>query len=107
MRIALNFHAWGPLFIEPYNWDGDVNNSHVPPLAAAFYDEVVDHAGVPAGYIAGNGRQTIAYTANGEASDWMLHERNIYAVSPELGIKGRAAEHFFISDKLVLEKLLV
>ncbi len=25
------------------------------------------------------------YTANGEASDWLLHERNIIALSPELG----------------------
>ena len=29
--------------------------------------------------------QTIEYQANGETSDWMLHERGIIAMSPELG----------------------
>jgi len=33
----------------------------------------------------GNGFDTVKYTANGEASDWMLGEKNIIAFSPELG----------------------
>ena len=37
------------------------------------------------GYSFGNGAITIGYTANGEASDWMLGERGIYAISPEIG----------------------
>lgn len=44
------------------------------------------------GYITGNGASTIAYTANGEASDWMLHELGIYALSPELGLKSARKE---------------
>lgn len=28
---------------------------------------------------------TIGYEANGEASDWMLHEKNIISFSVELG----------------------
>ena len=40
----------------------------------------------------------VGYTANGEASDWMLHERGIYALSPQLGMDDRATEHFFIKD---------
>ena len=36
----------------------------------------------------------------------MLHERGIYALSPELGIKSRATEHFFIKDKDALFDLL-
>jgi hypothetical protein len=42
--------------------------------------------------------QTIGYTANGEASDWMLHEHGIYAMSPELGTDDERSEHFYISD---------
>ena len=51
------------------------------------------------GYIIGNGAITIGYTANGEASDWMLNELGIYAMSPELGLSsaGIHANKFFIS----------
>ncbi len=34
----------------------------------------------------GNAIDTIYYTANGEASDWMLHDKNIISISPELGL---------------------
>lgn len=53
---------------------------------------------MPPGYIEGNGTSTIGYTANGEASDWMLHELGIYAMSPELGLQIKQAENFFIGD---------
>ena len=29
---------------------------------------------------------TINYSANGEASDWMLGERKVISLSPELGV---------------------
>ena len=54
----------------------------------------------------GNGAKTIGYTANGEASDWMLHELGIYAASPELGIDMREAEDFFIRSKGALIALV-
>ena len=28
--IAINFHAWGPLFITPYNWDKRKSNPELP-----------------------------------------------------------------------------
>lgn len=37
----------------------------------------------------------------------MLHERGIYALSPELGLADKNTEHFFISSKDTLKKLLV
>ena len=61
---------------------------------------------MPPGYIEGNGTITIGYTANGEASDWMLHERGIYAVSPELGLNGHAYESFFIKTSKALEAVV-
>ena len=99
VKIALNFHAWGPLFITPYNWDARKTNPGLTKKAAMFYRYVFEKAGVPHGYTLGNGAQTIHYTANGEASDWMLHEKGIYAMSPELGIESRYAETFFINNK--------
>lgn len=38
VKIALNLHAWGPLFITPYNWDSRGGNRDVPKKAKQFYD---------------------------------------------------------------------
>jgi len=76
-------------------------------LAQDFYDEVFQHAQVPKGYLQGNGMKTIGYSANGEASDWMLHELGIFALSPELGIDAKKANHFFIEDKETLQILIM
>ena len=46
----------------------------------------------------GNGAKTVGYTANGEASDWMLAERGIYALSPELGTQSLDSQKFFLDD---------
>ena len=77
----------------------------MPKEAQNFYDTLFKS--VPKGYIEGNGSQTIGYTANGEASDWMLHELGIYALSPELGILNQLVETFFITNKVALEDLLI
>jgi hypothetical protein len=34
----------------------------------------------------GNGVSTVGYSANGEASDYLLAAKGIYSMSPELGI---------------------
>ncbi len=39
------------------------------------------------------------YTANGEASDYMLAEKGIYAISPELGTSDNSTITFFIKDQ--------
>jgi len=51
--------------------------------------------------------QTISYKANGEASDWMLSELGIYAVSVELGGDTIATSKFFITKADDLTKLLL
>lgn len=48
--------------------------------------------------IIGNGATTIGYTANGEASDWMLGRKSIYSFSPELGTDNIKTNEFFIED---------
>ena len=47
-------------------------------------------------WLIGNAMQTIQYKANGEASDWMLGELGIYAVSAELGGATPETQTFFI-----------
>ena len=47
-------------------------------------------------WLIGNAMQTIQYKANGEASDWMLGELGIYAVSAEIGGETPETSTFFI-----------
>lgn len=51
---------------------------------------------MPKGNKAGNGAVTVNYTANGEASDWMLGERGVIAMSPELGTAKFQSNNFFL-----------
>ena len=43
----------------------------------------------------------INYQADGEASDWMLHEHSIIAFSPEVGIDDRDSRHFYTRQDLI------
>jgi len=46
------------------------------------------------------------YEVNGEASDWMLGNRGIYAMSPELStVNPKTMEHFMESAEAVTEVL--
>ena len=44
----------------------------------------------------------VQYSANGEASDWMLAKHGIYALSPELGTSNKKSDQFFITNPNVL-----
>jgi hypothetical protein len=61
---------------------------------------------VPNYYSFGNGKTTIGYTANGEASDWMLAEHGVYAISPELGTDNPQSDYFFIYNTNVLKEVM-
>lgn len=74
--------------------------------AFSFYKDIVQNAGLPEGFVVGNGLAVVDYPANGEASDWMLGRHGIYALSPELGIKDKAAENFFISSRKTLRQVV-
>ena len=108
IRAAVNMHAWGPLFITPFNFANKQNKLLHQDFhkAQTFYENVFEHA-EPLGYSLGNGAITIGYTANGEASDWMLGERGVYAISPELGTTSHSSETFFIKSEHALKKVLV
>ena len=111
VRIAVNFHAPGPLFITPFCFDEDARN---PLLASAdylgakkFYDHAISAASLPDFYKTGPAISTIEYTANGEASDFMLGELGIYALTVELGSDKEEINEFFIKDAADLKTLLL
>ena len=63
--------------------------------AFKYYDHIASKAGLPSGSREGNGYEIVKYPANGEAADWMLGVRGIYAMSPELGTSFKGTEEFF------------
>lgn len=74
IKIAYNFHAYGPYWIHPFCFDSATNlllkNKHAK--AKEFYEEASRSIGLDKSYLIGNAAQTIGYRANGEASDYML-----------------------------------
>lgn len=53
----------------------------------------------------GNAIETVKYSTDGEASDWMLGERGILAFSPELGNSLSNSQKFMISKNLIFDNL--
>ena len=113
IKIAINYHTWGNLIITPYNYLSEKESNKLIekdfPTLFQVYKEFEKEANYPSNYLFGNGAKTIAYTANGDASDWMLGERHILAFSPELGNGNNNSNAFYPNKKItfdVLEKNL-
>jgi hypothetical protein len=108
LKVVVNLHAYGNMLIVPFNYDTGAN-LHLRdkfPVVAEFYENLWHHGHHPKGSVMGNGAASINYTANGEASDWMLEERGIYAMSPELGTHDEASKTFFIKEWSTLSKVV-
>ena len=74
--------------------------------AMSFYSDIVSNAGLPAGFLHGNGQAMVQYSANGEASDWMFAKHGIYSMSPELGTSNKNSEKFFVASHADLKDIL-
>lgn len=99
IKIAFNFHAFGNLLIHPFNYDGYSNEDLTNNFNDFYniYRKIMNFNELPKNIKVGNGRNTIGYSADGEASDWMLAEHNILSMSPELGTNSKESETFFIN----------
>jgi hypothetical protein len=107
--MAFNLHAYGNLFIHPFNCD-TLQNEHLKLNFTEFsniYDEIWYESGMPRGNIKGNGETAIKYQANGEASDWMLGKYQILAMSPELGNTDPLSQTFFIRYENTLKNVVM
>lgn len=80
VRLALNTHTFGDLFIYPWGYAPDLYT----PDSAAFVDaaRVMTAAN---GFLAGTGNQTVGYLTNGTSDDWMYGELGVLAYTPEIG----------------------
>jgi len=92
IKVVLNLHAYGNLWIFPFNCYEDDTNYRTPRITS-IYNDFIENAKLPKNAKIGNAIKTVGYTANGEASDWLLGKYGIIAMSPEIGI------HHFKNDK--------
>lgn len=108
IKIAINFHAFGNLFIIPFNYDTVEGNQNLAAnftKAKQFYDHAHQNAGFPNGNKMGNGVTTVKYPANGEASDYFLAEKGVYSTSPELGTNNKFSDKFFVDSVSKVETI--
>lgn len=102
----MNFHAYGNMWITPYNYNSNDNYFDMMSFKhATWYSLFADILHNKNFKIVGNAQATINYTANGEASDWMLAKKNIIAMSPELGRDTRSSQYFYINAHEIGESL--
>lgn len=100
ISAAMNFHAYGNLWITPYNYKNKSDFFDIMNFKfATFYTLLSDKLHQDGFRYVGNAASTIKYTANGEASDWMLKSKGIIAMSPELGSDEKITQDFYISKK--------
>ena len=81
-KIALNYHSYGNLFIHPYGYDPNLSLPEEDHEIFIEYGEAMTQYN---NYLLGTGIETVGYTVNGEACDWMYGEHGIYAYTPEVG----------------------
>lgn len=85
-RVALNFHTYGDLVIQPWGY-----NDSAPPHDAIFKEYALDMIR-DSQYVYGYGSQTVGYVVNGNTDDWMYgavdEKPMIISYTPEIGHDG-------------------
>jgi hypothetical protein len=80
--IALNYHSYSNLLIYPFGYDP---SEPIPEEDFSIFVEYGEIMTQYNGYLLGTGIETVGYTVNGEACDWMYGEHGIFAYTPEIG----------------------
>jgi len=93
IKFVYNFHAYGPMYIWPYNGEKENTLHEQNPEAELIFNEIWDEATFPASTLRGNAIKTVGYISNGEGNDYIMKTFNIPSVSPEL-----ASDDFFSTD---------
>lgn len=106
IKFVYNFHSYGPMWVWPYN--GELKNelAESNPLAQQIFNEIWEEAKFPSSTLHGNAIQTVGYTANGEANDYIMKAFDIPSVTPELGNDNFLSGDFFIAYPFVVREVL-
>ena len=109
IKIVINYHSYGNLVITPFTSlkakESDklmskIFSSHLP-----FYTEFKTEANYPPNFSFGNADATIQYLSNGDATDWLMGDKNILNFSPELGNGLKNSDRFYPNKKVTFEIL--
>ena len=85
LKFVYNFHAYGNMFVTPFNSLKDNILNEAYPRQADLFREILEEAYTPEGLKIGTAGELLGYTSPGEASDWIMAATGIPAISPELG----------------------
>ena len=72
IKIAYNFHSFGPMYVWPYNGAHPDKLQEENPDAQAIFNEIWDEATFPATTLKGNAIDTVGYQATGECNDYIM-----------------------------------
>lgn len=106
---AMNFHAFGNMWIRPFNYSSNSLLKKSPEIKSnlqKFYSDfetVVKTITPTASY--GNAIAMVNYLSFGEASDWMLGKHDIVSFSPEVGTEDYKTESF-MPEKSYVNKII-
>jgi hypothetical protein len=106
IKLMINFHAYGNLWVIPYNYIKDASSLKDNMTVFNIYEDFKNSGLLTQHAVYGNAFKTVEYVANGEASDWALGKLGIISFSPELGDEHKESGAFFppvseITDILV------
>ena len=106
IKFVYNFHAYGPMFVWPYNGEIDNELEISNPEAQRIFNEIFDEGVFPETTLKGNAIKTVGYTADGECNDYIMKQYNIPSVSPELANDDFFSNTFFIPYDFVTRGVL-
>jgi len=72
IKMVYNFHAFGPMYVWPYNGQLDNQLEEENPDAQAIFNEIWDGASFPSTTLRGNAIKTVGYKADGECNDYIM-----------------------------------
>ena len=97
-QTAFNYHSYGNLLIKPFGYDESVE---LPAPDNAIYGQMGPDLVADNNYLFGTGLETVGYTVNGDAVDYMYGELGMINFTPEVGAGFEGA--FWPPTELIFE----
>lgn len=94
-RVSLNCHTYGKLLVHPWGYlDAPTPDADIFTNWAELYTQQNN-------YLAGTGSETVGYTVNGDADDWMYGAVDIISMTPEVGGGGQGGGFWPSSSQII------
>ncbi|MBC8376843.1 MAG: immune inhibitor A [FCB group bacterium] len=97
-KTIFNYHSYGNLLIKPFGYDESVE---LPSPDIDIYAQMGPDLVEENDYLYGTGTETVGYTVNGDAVDYMYGELGIINFTPEVGAGSDGA--FWPPTELIFE----